>query len=405
MIMKIFKPDLQTLGTCSLVTRSFRLAAQSLLGRHISVNDLHRVEECVRLLKNSGFQHVRSLSLGITTRRTVLEKYWNDYLTILKIFASRKCLVRLWLWEVPFFFLQPRQKKMFKDIVLALSCSVTELGLYGCHFSCYEEMVSFVRVFPHCDKLYIQDCVTGDQDSPENSFANFPQHKLSVVDLDITASSAHELLMDPSGFIEDAELDVSSLRKLACDLRSAEESCRIISATSGSPVRELRFSSSYPDGFQGTYTHVSYPPLLTVAKAFITSVSPGWDLESLAIGPMYHEADWVFWEAALKNFPELPHLTKVQITYHYRTPASWNTSCWVSFTSILSNRKMFPRLKLVDVCPTYRSRQLGYRHSDQLLFPFRPLRLSGIKVTHWGEHVRSFFPPGFVLAFNVIFKV
>ena len=139
MIMEILKPDLDAIRVCSLTSHSFRSIAQPFLGRHISLNDLTRVKECVQLLSDggdSGFHHVRSLSLGITTERTVLEVYWNDYLAILKVFARRKRLVRLWLWEVPFFFLRPGKKKMFREVVLALSSLVNELGLYGCHFSC-----------------------------------------------------------------------------------------------------------------------------------------------------------------------------------------------------------------------------------------------------------------------------
>lgn len=252
MIIEILKPCSDTVRACSLSVRTFRPVAQSILGRHISVNDLNRLKECVQILKDHGFQHVRSLSLGITNKR-VLEEYWNDYLKILKVFAGRRCLVRLWLWEVPFFFLQPRQKKMLREIVLALASSINDLGLYGCHFSCYEEMVSFVRAFSYCDKLYVEDCVTGGQDSPKNSFAEFPQHKLPVTVLEITASSKNKLLIDPSGFIEDAELDVSSLAKFACDLLSAEGIRRIVSATSGSPIRDVRFSSTSPEGFQGNY--------------------------------------------------------------------------------------------------------------------------------------------------------
>lgn len=255
MIMKSLKYSPYTIRACSLSIRTFRPAAQSILGRHISVNDLDRVKECVQILKNHGFQHIRSLSLGITDKRVVLEEYWTDYLEILKVFAERKSLVRLWLWEVPFFFLRPRQRKMLRDVVLALGSSINDLGLYGCHFSCYEEMVSFVRAFPYCDKLYVEDCVTGGQKSPKNSFAELPQHKLSVADLDITASSKNRLLIDPSGLIEDAELDVSSLGKLSCDLLSAEGIRRIVSATSGSPIRNARFSSISPEGFQGTYAH------------------------------------------------------------------------------------------------------------------------------------------------------
>ena len=249
--MEILKPNRNALCACSLTGRSFRSVAQPFLGRHISVTDQRRVKECIQTLNNSGFQHIRSLSLGITDKRVILEEYWKDYLEILKVFGQRRNLVRLWLWEVPFFFLQPREKKAFKETVLALSSSVRDLGLYGCHFSCYQEMVSFVRAFPHCNKLYIQDCVTGDQDSPENLFTGFPQHKLSIVDLDLTASSESELLMDLSEFIEDAELDVSSLSGLACDLLWTEGIHRIVSATSESPIRVLRFSSTCSDGFQG----------------------------------------------------------------------------------------------------------------------------------------------------------
>ena len=139
MIMEILKPDLDAIRVCSLTSHSFRSIAQPFLGRHVSLNDLTRVKECVQLLSDggdSGFHHVRSLSLGITTERTVLEVYWNDYLAILKVFARRKRLVRLWLWEIPFFFLRPGKKKMFREVVLALSSLVNELGLYGCHFSC-----------------------------------------------------------------------------------------------------------------------------------------------------------------------------------------------------------------------------------------------------------------------------
>jgi hypothetical protein len=260
MIMKLLKPDLDTIRACAVAIRNFRSVAQSFIGRHISVNNPSRLKECIQLLNGSGLQHVRSLSLGITTERVVLEEYWNDYLAILKIFAQRRSLVRLWLWEVPFFFLQPRQRKMLKEVIAMLSSSVNDLGVYGCHFSCYEEMVFFVRAFPYCDKLYIEDCVTGGRGTPVNSLAGSPQHKLSLVDLDLTASSKNKRLINLSQFIEDAELDVSSLSKLACDFRSVEESRHIISATSESPVRELRFSATCTDGFQGMHIfHFSAP--------------------------------------------------------------------------------------------------------------------------------------------------
>ena len=75
---------------------------------------------------------------------------------------------------------------------------------------------------------------------------------------------------------------------------------------------------------------------------------------------MYHKAEKAFWEAALKDFPKLPHLTNVKIIYHYRKSTAFNGSCWYCFGSILSDRDLFPRLEVVDVCPTLRSQRLGY---------------------------------------------
>ena len=51
-------------------------------------------------------------------------------------------------------------------------------------------------------------------------------------------------------------MDVSSLGKLACDLRSVEGIRRVISATFKPPIREFRFSSCYSEGFQGVYIHL-----------------------------------------------------------------------------------------------------------------------------------------------------
>ena len=103
---------------------------------------------------------------------------------------------------------------------------------------------------------------------------------------------------------------------------------------------------------------------------------------------MYHEADTTFWDAALKNFPILPHLTKVQIIYHYRgTSKMFNTSCWDCLDSILSNRNMFPRLEVVDICPTFRSQQLGNQKISSIRHALQSLSAFGCKVrlTHWGK--------------------
>ena len=386
MIMEILKPNLKNLHACSLAARGFRAVVQPLLGRHISVNEPSRVKECVQLLEASGFQHVTSLSLGITTKRTVLEEYWNDYLAILKVFAPRKSLACLWLWEIPFFFLQPRQKKMFKEAVLALSSSVTELGLYGCHFSCYEEMVSFVRAFPHCDKLSIQDCVTGGRGS-KNLLADFPQYKLSIVNLDITASSTRGSLIIPSGFIEDAELEVSSLCKLACDLRWVTGTRRIISATSESPVRQLRFSSHYPGGFQGTHTHVSLSVIFSLTYRYQRVRKVG--ITGMALGIAGHrthasQSQCGILESRTRELSQAASLD--QSPNHLRLPHAPFVQYprWDSFASILSDRNTFPCLKTVHVCLMYRSQRLSSWNSTKLLAPLKSLKSSGIKVVYLG---------------------
>ena len=110
-----------------------------------------------------------------------------------------------------------------------------------------------------------------------------------------------------------------------------------------------------------------------------------WHLESLTIGPMYHEADAAFWEAALKDFPKLPYLTKIKIIYHYRTHKAFNTSCWERFDSILSDRSTFPRLEGVDVCPTIRSQRTGTRYTSIVFGAFSTLGSSGRRPTFWGE--------------------
>ena len=115
-------------------------------------------------------------------------------------------------------------------------------------------------------------------------------------------------------------------------------------------------------------------------------MSPLWHLESLTIGPMYHEADLTFWNAALKDFPKLPHLTRVKIIYYYRTPKAFNHSFWYCLGSILSNRDTFPRLEVVDVCPTVRSQRLGYQKIYTILHALRSIQSRDrSSLTFWGE--------------------
>ena len=163
MILQPLATDKETLRACSQASHDFRYVALSFLGCHLTVNTVGRLKECAQLIARGAFQHVRSLDLGVSNKKVILEEYWMDYLTILREFARYRSLDRLWLSEVPFTFVQRHQKNTLRDAIAALGSTVTELGLYGCRFSSYEEMISLIRSFPVCNFLFIRDCVTGEQ--------------------------------------------------------------------------------------------------------------------------------------------------------------------------------------------------------------------------------------------------
>ena len=206
------------------------------------------------MIAKGAFQHVRSLDLGILNKRVILETYWRSYLVILKTFGQYRTLNRLWLSEVPFSFVTHSQKGDLRETVAALGSTVTELGLYGCNFSSYGEMVSLIRSFPLCNFLFVRDCVTGEKDGHGNALAGLPEHKLSIKDLQLSSSSSNVLLIDISNLIEDAGLDVGSLTSLVCDVGTSEKTQRIVAAISTSPVEQFQVACAEPGGYQGRRT-------------------------------------------------------------------------------------------------------------------------------------------------------
>jgi len=257
MILQYLATDKETLRACSRTAHEFRYAALTLLGRHLTVNTVDRLKECAPLTARGAFQHVCSLDLGVNDKRVILEQYWRNYLIIFKAFAQYRSLNRLWLSEVPFNFVQRDQKKSLRETITVLGSTVTELGLYGCHFSSYEEMVTLIRSFPLCNALFIRDCVTGEQDAGENAFAGLPEHKLSINDLQLSSSSSNDLLIDVSNLIEDAALDVKSLTSLVCDVGTSERTRAIAAAVSASPVEQFQVACAQPGGFQGRCTSLN----------------------------------------------------------------------------------------------------------------------------------------------------
>ena len=253
-ILQFLKDDTVTLRACSQAAREFRCPALSYLGRHLTVNAVGRLNKCVRLVVGGAFQHVRSLDLGVNDKSVILEDYWKCYLVILGAFARYRVLNRLWLSEVPFNFLRLSQKKGLREAVIALGSTVTELGLYGCHFSSYEEMVSLIRSFPHCNFLFVRDCATGEQTAGGNAFAGLPNHILNIKDLQLSSPSSNDPLIDVSNLIEDAALDVGSLTALVCDVGTSEKTLRVARSVYSSPVEQFQVACTEPGGFQGRRT-------------------------------------------------------------------------------------------------------------------------------------------------------
>ena len=256
MILQYLVDDKATLRVCSRTAHDFRYVALSFLGRHLTVNTADRLEECVPLITEGAFQHIHSLDLGVD-KCMILQAYWDAYLVVLQTFTQYRTLNRLWLSEIPFHFVSRSQKKNLRETVVALGSTVTELGLYGCHFSSNEEMISLIRSLPLCSFLFIRDCVTGKQATGGNALAGLPEHKLGIKDLQLSSSSSNKLSIDVSNLIRDAALDVGSLTSLVCDVGTSEKTRRIATAVSTSPVEQFQVACTEPGGFQGMCTPLS----------------------------------------------------------------------------------------------------------------------------------------------------
>lgn len=251
-IVEIIGKDRETLSACALAAREFSFAALCCLGRHIAVNSVPRLRECANLITNdSAFQHVRSLDLGITTKKVLHERDWSNYLVILESFARRRTLTRLWLSEVPFYFSKRRNEGAVANVIASLTTTVNELGLYSCRFSSYGEMISLIRAFPLCTSLYVRDCVT-KKTSKDDIFAKLPQHTPSISNLELTASSGHRFLIGLSTLIKDAALDISSLTDFLCDMTTTDAVHHTMVTAVAPPIERLQLVCDEAQGFHGT---------------------------------------------------------------------------------------------------------------------------------------------------------
>ena len=253
MILQFLKADRATLRACSRAVREFRYVALSCLGRHLTVSTVGRLKGCAQLVAEGAFQHIRSLDLGVN-KKVTSEACWMRYFVILEVFARYRALNRLWLSQIPFNLHQASQRNALRETITALGSTVTELGLYGCHFSSYEEMISLIRSFPHCNFLFIRDCDIGEASTGGNAFAGLPEYTLNVEDLHLSSPSSDDRSIDISNLIEDAALNVGSLTALICDLGTSERTQRVAAAVSASPVERFQVACAEPGGFQGGRT-------------------------------------------------------------------------------------------------------------------------------------------------------
>jgi hypothetical protein len=221
---------------------------------------------------NSAFRHVRSLDLGVTSKGSNPKDCLEEQLTILEIFAQRQTLTRLWLSRVPFPSIESSRRVPIRDLVAALSSSISDLGLYECQFASHVDLISFIRAFPHCDSLYVRDCVADEKGSSENVFSGFPEHNLSLEALELTSSSSNGRIIDVSSLIEDAGLGVSQLSTLVCNFASTEQARSVATITSASPIQHFHLACREPGGFQGTCETTASDSTLTLFFVSLSSV-------------------------------------------------------------------------------------------------------------------------------------
>ena len=261
--MKMLGTDRASLSACALAARDFTFAALCCLGRHIAVNTGARLRECADLVtRGSAFLHVRSLDLGITKKRDIRQRDWDNYIIILDFFARRRTLTRLWLSEVSFSC--RKQSETVRNIITSLIATVNELGLYSCRFSSRAEMISLIRAFPLCTSLYVRDCVARNPPGAD-MFTKLPQHTLHISDLELTSSSGRRFLIDVSTLIKDAALDISPLAGFSCDMTTADAARHTVMSAMASPIERFQLICDEPEGFHGASGSPENPygPLLT----------------------------------------------------------------------------------------------------------------------------------------------
>ena len=226
-----------------------------------------------------GFPTRPSLDLGVPGKYSNPGKTSEEQFIALHIFAQRQTLTRLWLSKVSFPTIGSHKTIKIQDIAIALGSTVSDLGLYECLFRSYIDTISFIRAFPHCGSLYIRDCVSSAKNSSGEVFLGLPMHNLSLNALELSSSSSNGSIIDVSTLVEDAGLDVARLSALTCDVGSVAQAHSVAKATSVSPIRHFRLTSTRSGAFHGACEigcqTVSYHTLTFSASYSSVPVSNG----------------------------------------------------------------------------------------------------------------------------------
>ncbi|KAF9783517.1 hypothetical protein BJ322DRAFT_1071448 [Thelephora terrestris] len=389
-IFELLKGDKAALRACSLAAHDFSRAALACLGRHITVNYVPRIKMCAQLLTaDSAFRHVRSLDLGVTSGRSKPTDYLKEQFTILEIFSQRRTLTRLWLSRFPFPSFESSQRENVQDIVASLGTTVEDLGLYECHFLSRDDIISFICAFPRCHSLYVRDCVAINKESTETMFAGLPKHKLFLDTLELASKGK---AIDVSSVIEEADLNISKLSALICNVDSAKQAHSVVTAASASPIRHLELTCVVPDGFQGICETVASQSLLSfffvLIQAFLKPLPKKWCLEYLTIRSPAR-SDLVPWHSAFQDFPALPYLKELTIVYHYHnTP--YDTHFWTCLDRLFEQRVVFPQSVQVDIRMTTQSKHWDKEWQREFLRSLTSLSKHQLKL--WGVHLAELHP-------------
>ena len=78
MILQCLANDKATLRACSQMAQDFHHVTLSLLGRHLTMNDVDSLKGSTRRIAKGAFQRVRSLDLGVINKIAILEEYWRS---------------------------------------------------------------------------------------------------------------------------------------------------------------------------------------------------------------------------------------------------------------------------------------------------------------------------------------